>query len=69
MNYWLAFVGIVSTHFVAIAVAWVVYIDWRRYRCLAQSVEELQHEVTRLHVRLDMRESTVSRTRGPARTS
>ena len=41
MNYWLAFVGIVSTHFVAIAAAWVVYIDWRRYRCLAQSVEDL----------------------------
>ena len=60
MNYWLAFVGIVSTHFVAIAAAWVVYIDWRRYRRLAQLVEDLQQEVTRLHVRLDMRETRVS---------
>ena len=69
MNYWLAFVGIVSTHFVAIAAAWVVYIDWRRYRRLQQMVEDLQHEVTRLHVRLDIREPKVSKTRGLAHTS
>ena len=72
MDYWLALVGIVSTNFIAIGAAVVVYVGWRQLQQLQQlhrSVENLQHEVTRLHVRLDMREAKVSRIRAPARTS
>jgi hypothetical protein len=69
MDYWLALVGIVSTNFIAIGAAVVVYVVWRQLQQLHRSVENLQHEVTRLHVRLDMREAKVSRIRAPARTS
>ena len=69
MDYWLALVGMVSTNFIAIGAALVVYVGWRQLQQLHRSVENLQHEVTRLHVRLDMREAKVSRIRAPARTS
>jgi hypothetical protein len=61
-NYWYALVDFASTHFIAISAWCVVMFEWRRGRRLLRIVEGLQGEVTRLHDRLDARESRVSKT-------
>ena len=69
LNYWYALVDFASTHFIAISAWCVVLFEWRRGRRLLRIVEGLRGEVTRLHDRLDARESRVSKTRGPVHTS
>jgi hypothetical protein len=68
-NYWYALVDFASTHFIAISAWCVVMFEWRRGRRLLRIVEGLRGEVTRLHDRLDVRESKVSKTRERVHTS
>ena len=68
-NYWYALVDFASTHFIAISAWCVVLFEWRRRRRLLRIVEGLRGEVTRLHDRLDARESRVSKTRERVHTS
>ena len=69
LNYWYALVDFASTHFIAISAWCVVMFEWRRGRRLLRIVESLRGEVTRLHDRLDVRESKVSKTRERVHTS
>ena len=68
-NYWYALVDFASTHFIAISAWCVVLFEWRRGRRLLRIVEGLRGEVTRLHDRLDARESRVSKTHERVHTS
>ena len=68
-NYWYVLVDFASTHFIAISAWCVVLFEWRRGRRLLRIVEGLRREVTRLHDRLDARESRVSKTHERVHTS
>jgi hypothetical protein len=69
LNYWFVFVDFASAHFIAIGAWCVVMFEWRRGHRLLRIVEGLRGEVSRLHDRLDVRESRVSKTRERVHTS
>ena len=69
LNYWYALVDFTAAHFIAIGAWCVVMFEWRRGHRLLRIVEGLRGEVSRLHVRLDVRESRVSKTRERVHTS
>ena len=69
LNYWYALVDFTAAHFIAIGAWCVVMFEWRRGHRLLRIVEGLRGEVSRLHVRLDVRESRVSKIRERVHTS